>query len=58
MDNLPPNIRFAHYLIVSKLGEAGRGEVYLIQDTRLDREVAHKILPSALAIDAIRTVPA
>ncbi len=42
------------YSVTAKIGEGGMGEVYRARDTKLDRDVALKILLEAFAADPDR----
>src|SRR5215469_5055856 len=46
--------QLGHYKIQSIIGRGGMGEVYRAVDTKLEREVAVKVLPAALAADPER----
>jgi hypothetical protein len=49
-----PGSRLGPYEVLSPIGAGGMGEVYKARDTRLDRLVAIKVLPAAVAGDAER----
>ena len=51
---LPTGKRLGHFRIERQLGQGGMGEVYLATDLALDRPVAIKVLPEALARDPKR----
>lgn len=51
---LSPSTRLGPYEILAPAGEGGMGEVYRARDTRLNRAVAIKVLPPAIAADPDR----
>jgi serine/threonine protein kinase len=51
---LSAGTKLGPYEVRSSLGAGGMGEVYLARDTRLDRSVAVKVLPSAFSLDSDR----
>ena len=54
---LGPRARLGPYEIQSAIGAGGMGEVYRARDTRLDRDVAIKVLPDVFASDPERLAP-
>ncbi len=53
---LPAGTRFGPFEIVTLIGAGGMGEVYRARDTKLDRDVALKVLPADLTNDRDRIV--
>ena len=51
---LHPGTTLGSYTVTAKIGEGGMGEVYQARDTKLDRDVALKVLPEAFTADPDR----
>lgn len=52
--SLTPGTRLGPHEIVGAIGAGGMGEVFRARDTKLNREVAIKVLPAAFAQDPER----
>ena len=52
--SLEPGTTLGSYSVTAKIGEGGMGEVYRARDTKLDRDVALKVLPEAFTSDPDR----
>ena len=46
-----PGAKLGHYEVVEAIGAGGMGEVYRARDTKLERDVAIKVLPEELSRD-------
>jgi serine/threonine protein kinase len=51
---LKSGVQLGPYTVIGPVGAGGMGEVYQARDTRLDRSVAIKVLPSLVAADPLR----
>lgn len=51
---LTPGTRLGAYEVTALIGEGGMGQVYRARDTKLNRDVALKVLPDLVASDTER----
>ena len=51
---LAPGTSIGPYAVTAKIGEGGMGQVWQARDTKLDRDVALKVLPEAFTSDPDR----
>ena len=51
---LTPGVRLGVYEVTAPIGEGGMGQVYRARDTKLNRDIALKVLPDSFASDADR----
>ena len=51
---LETGTRLGSYEVTAQIGQGGMGEVYQARDTKLNRDVALKVLPEAFATDPDR----
>jgi len=51
---LSPGTKLGPYEIIAAIGAGGMGEVYRARDSRLDRQVAVKVLPGSFSSDPER----
>ncbi len=54
--SLTTGTRLGPYEILESLGKGGMGEVWRARDSKLDRDVAIKVLPEAMARDKERLI--
>ncbi len=52
--SLTKGTKISHYRIIEKIGAGGMGEVYLAEDTNLNRQIAIKVLPDMFGSDQER----